>query len=67
MKVTGLTLGGFIQPSIARNLLEQQANVEKGLCQRFMWFVPQPTPVPFDDLEKVNRDFSASIGIHMYL
>ena len=23
MKLTGLTLGGFIQPSIAQNLLEQ--------------------------------------------
>lgn len=62
MKKTGLTLGGFIQPSIARNLLEQPANVEKGLCQRFLWFAPKPTPIPFDELEKVNRDFSASIG-----
>lgn len=66
MKLTGLTLGGFIQPSIARNLLEQPTNVEKGLCQRFMWFVAKPTAVPFDDLEKVNRDFSASIGMHIY-
>ena len=62
MKQTGLTLGGFIQPSIARNLLEQPTNIEKGLCQRFMWFVAKPTPVPFDDLERVNRDFSMSIG-----
>ena len=65
MKLTGLTLGGFIQPSIARNLLEQPANVEKGLCQRFMWFVAKPIAVPFDDLEKVDRDFSASIGMHI--
>ena len=65
MKQTGLTLGGFIQPSIARNLLEQPANVEKGLCQRFLWFVAKPTSVPFDDLEKVNRDFSASVGTYI--
>lgn len=58
METTGLTLGGFIQPSVARNILEQQANAEKGLCQRFLWFVPKPTPVPFDELEKVDRDFS---------
>ena len=63
--LTGLTLGGFIQPSIAQNLLEQPANVEKGLCQTFLWFVAKPTPVPFDDLEKVNRDFSASIGTYI--
>ena len=51
MKLTGLTLGGFIQHSIARNLLEQPANVEKGLCHIFI-------AVPFDDLEYVNRFFS---------
>lgn len=62
MKQTGLTLGGFIQPSIARNLLEQPANMEKGLSQRFLWFVPKPSPVPFDELERVDQDFSASIG-----
>ena len=62
MKLTGFTLGEFIQPSISRNLLEQGANVEKGLCQRFLWFVPKPTPVPFDQLQKVDRDFSVSIG-----
>ena len=65
METTGLTVGGFIQPSIARNILDQQANAEKGLCQRFLWFVPQPTTVPFDELNKVNREFSASIGIYI--
>ena len=63
METTGLTVGGFIQPSIARNILDQAANAEKGLCQRFLWFVPQPTPVPFDELTKVNREFSASVGV----
>lgn len=42
MKRTGLTVDGFIQPSIARNLLEQPANMEKGLSQRFLWFAPNP-------------------------
>ena len=60
MKKTGLMLGGFIQPNIAKNLLELPSNVEKGFCQRFLWFVPKPTPIPFDKLEKVNKDFSAS-------
>ena len=62
MKVTGLTLGGFIQPSIARSLLEQPANVDKGVCQRFMWFSPQQVSVPFEKLEKVNEEFSTSVG-----
>ena len=62
MTKTGLTLGGFIQPSIVKGILEQPSNAEKGLCQRFLWFTPKPTPVPFDQLEKTDRDFSASIG-----
>ena len=64
-ETTGLTVGRFIQPSIARNILDQAANAEKGLCLRFLWFVPQPTPVPVpcDELTKVNREFSASVGV----
>lgn len=42
MKHTGLTIGGFTQPFVARNLIDVQANVEKGLCQRFLWLVPEP-------------------------
>ena len=30
METTGLTVGGFIQPSIAGNILDQPANAEKG-------------------------------------
>ena len=62
MKQTGMTLGRFMQPSTARNILEQPANAEKGLCQRFLWCVPKPTVVSFEELEEVDRDFSASIG-----
>ena len=66
METTGLTIGGFIQPSIARNILDQAAKSEKGFFQRFLWFVPQPTPVPFEELPKVYRDFSASVGMKFH-
>ena len=56
------TLGGFIQPSVARILIEQQSNVEKGLCQRFLWIVPKPTIVTFDQLRQVDTGFTAAIG-----
>lgn len=61
MQHTGLTIGGFTQPSVARNLLEQPINIEKGLCQRFLWLVPKPSTVAFDDLQRVNIDFMTSI------
>ena len=59
MKRTGLTLGGFIQPSSARNILEHPSNMEKGLKG---FFSLSQNQFLFDELEKVNRDFSASIG-----
>ena len=62
MKCTGLTLGGFIQPSVARALIEQLPNIEKGLCQRFLWIVPEPKVVPFDQLQKVNIGFTSAIS-----
>ena len=62
MKHTGLTVGGFIQPSIARNLIEIPTNVEKGLCQRFLWLVPKPTSVPFEELQEVDKDFSTALS-----
>ena len=52
-----------MQPTVAQNLLEQHASVEKGLCQRLLWCVPKPKVTSFDDLEKVDKDFSTSIGI----
>lgn len=60
----GLTIGGFIQPSVAKSLVEVQANVEKGLCQRFLWIVPKPAAVPFSKLQQVDKDFSATIGMN---
>ena len=62
MRHTGLTIGGFTQPSVARNLIEIPSNVEKGLCQRFLWVVPKPASVPFKDLEKVDTSFTVSVG-----
>ena len=62
MQRTGMTLGGFIQPSVARALIEQQSNVEKGLCQRFLWVVPKPAIVNFDQLQKVDTCFVSTIG-----
>ena len=57
---TGMTIGGFIQPSVARALIEQQSNVEKGLCQRFLWIVPKPTIVT--QLQQVDARFVSVIG-----
>jgi hypothetical protein len=65
MKRTGLSLGGFIQPAPARTLLELNTSVEKGFCQRILWCVPKPTMASFSELEKVDGQFSASVGIHV--
>lgn len=62
MKHTGLTIGGFTQPVVARNLIEIQANVEKGLCQRFLWIAPQPATVSFNELQRVDEEFSTALG-----
>ena len=50
MERTGIILGGFIQAGISRTIVEQPVNVEKGLCQRFLWLVPQPCFDQFDQL-----------------
>lgn len=62
MSHTGLTIGGFTQPTVARNLIEVQGNVEKGLCQRFLWLFSKPTTVQFSELQKVDTKFSAAVG-----
>ena len=63
MKYTELTIGGFTRPTVARNLIENQSNVEKGLCQRFLWTLPQPTTVSFEKLEQVDKTFFTAIGM----
>ena len=62
MPFTDLTLGGFLQPSVARSLMEVQANVDKGLCQRFLWLVPERIIADVDQLQKPDPDFVKSIG-----
>lgn len=66
MKYTGLTIGGFTQPTVARNLIETPSNIEKGLCQRFLWLAPKPTPIPFNELERVNEEFFSSLSKLQY-
>ena len=68
MHHTGLTVGGFTQPSVAKNRIENPANIEKRPCQRFLWLVPKPTPVSFQELQQVKEEFSTSLGkIKVYL
>ena len=59
MEHTGLTVGGFTQPVVARTLI---ANIEKGFCQRFLWVLPKPVAIPLDELQQVDREFSTAIG-----
>ena len=62
MNYTALTVGGFMQPSVARTVIELQGNADKGFSQRFLWCAPKPRMVRFSELQKVDMDFSASIG-----
>ena len=62
MERTGFTVGGFTQPGVAKGLIENPSNIEKGLCQRFLWLVPRPSPVPFAQLQPVQKEFCASLG-----
>ena len=62
MPFTGLTLGGFLQPSVARSLIEVQANIDKGLCQRFLWLAPERIIADVDQLQKPNSNFVNTIG-----
>ena len=51
MERTGFTVGGFTQPGVAKGLIENPSNIEKGLC-----------PVPFAQSQPVQKEFVASIG-----
>ena len=62
MDITSLTIGGFTQPTVARNLIELQASAEKGLSPRFLWIFPKPTYAQFETLEKVDESFTHSLG-----
>ena len=62
MEHTGLTVGGFTQPNVAKGLIEAPTNIEKGVCQRFLWVFPKPTPTKFENLTPVDQTFSDNIG-----
>ena len=62
MGLTGLTVAGFTQPTVARTLLEMTPAIEKGLVQRFLWIIPKPSFAPFSSLESANKDFSDYLG-----
>lgn len=62
MEQTALTVGGFTQPGVARNLIELSTSIEKGLTQRFLWLFPKPSFAKFDKLEVIEERFSAYIG-----
>ena len=67
MSSTNLTLGGFTQPPVARSLIENNANIEKGLSQRFTWVFPKPTYANFETLQPVDATFTTALGMHMCL
>ena len=43
MDYTGMVVGGFMQPNVARELIEPITNTEKGVHQRFLWILPKPS------------------------
>ena len=62
MASTRLTVGGFTQPGVARNLMDLASNAEKGLSHRFLWIFPKPLYGSFDMLEKVDTLFQRKLG-----
>ena len=65
MENTVLTVGGFTQSSVARNLWDQQASIEKVLPERFLCLIPQPYFSAFDLLEPIDEAFYDSLGVFM--
>ena len=63
MTSTMLTVGGFTQRTVARSMIEQPSNSEKGLSSRFLWFFPNVLYGTFDDLGQVNQDFISNISM----
>jgi len=63
MDSTSLTLAGFTQPAVARNLIESHSNYEKGLPQRFMWMFPKTTYAYLETLQPIDAVFTSALGI----
>ena len=62
MSSTRLTVGGFTQPGVARNLIDIPSNSEKGLSHRFLWTFPHPIYGKFAALSEVDKSFNNNIG-----
>ena len=62
MNSTNLTVGGFTQPAIARNIIEIPSNSEKGLSHHFIWVFPKPLYQEFSELGKTNQTFIQRLG-----
>ena len=63
MERTALTVGGFTQPGVARNIIEQHTGAERGFSQRFLWIFPRPTFAKFASLQQVSDEVTESIGL----
>lgn len=63
MSCTRLTIGGFTQPCVARNLIDMPSNSEKGLSHRFVWLFSKPLYGKFSTLESVEQSFTEKIGM----
>ena len=64
MTSTMLTVGGFTQPAVARSMIEQPSNSEKGLSSHFLWFFPNILYGAFDDLGEVDEEFIGKLVSH---
>ena len=63
MTAARLTIGGFTQPGVARNLIDMPSNSEKGLSHRFIWIFPKPLFGKFASLKEVQRNFVHELGV----
>ncbi len=59
MDRTPLSIGGFTQLGVARNIIiiEQRNGDERGFSQHFLWMFPKPTFAKFDSLKQLLRKF----------
>ena len=62
MQSTRLTIGVFTQPAVARSIIEQPTNADKGLSHRFMWLFPNPFYGKFNSLGTIQKEFQHNIG-----
>ena len=67
MDRTALTVGGFTQPCVSKQLFEQQASTDKGLTQRFLWIFPEPEFGDFETLERLDKEFYDDLGNNTFM